>query len=518
MTGTTPSTDSMIAPSAASDEVTKHPTHIPGFDQIARGGLPLGRTTVVSGTAGCGKTVFASQFLVQGIRHDNEPGVFVTFEESPEDIRRNVKGFGWDIAELERQGKWAFVDGSRDPDDHTEFAGAYDLGALIARIMRAIEKISATRVALDSLGAVFSQFSDTSVVRNEMFRIAVDLKRKGVTAVMTAERTAEYGEIARYGIEEFVADNVIIMRNVLEEEKRRRTLEILKFRGTSHQKGEYPFTILPDRGLVIVPLSAIELKQNSSDVRVTSGVRELDEMTSGGYFRDSIVLVSGATGTGKTLLTAEFIKGGFDNGEKVLLFAFEESRDQLGRNARGWGIDFEAMEAEGRLKVVCRYPEVAGPEDHLIHMKTMIDEYKPDRVAIDSLSALERVTSPKSFREFVLSITSFVKHKDMCGLFTATTERLLGGSSITETHISTITDSIILLRYVERFGEVHRGLTVLKMRGSDHDKAIRNFHIDGDGMHIGDQLSEVTGILAGRPVNERRSQGMLSDDTHDDMP
>jgi circadian clock protein KaiC len=323
----------------------------------------------------------------------------------------------------------------------------------------------------------------------------------GVTAVMTAERTDDYGPIARFGIEEFIADNVMVLRNVLGDEKRRRTIEILKFRGTDHQKGEYPFTIVPNEGMVVIPLSTIQLQQKSSDVRISSGNAELDRMCGGGFFRDSVILVSGATGTGKTLTVTQFLAGGAAVGERCLLLAFEESRDQLFRNARGWGMDFETMEKEGLLRVVCDYPEVAGLEDWLVRIKAMVTEFRPNRVALDSLSALERGGSIKAFREFVIGVSSFIKHQEITGLFTSTTPSLMGGSSITETHISTLTDSIILLRYVEAFGVMKRGLTVLKMRGSTHDKDIREFTIDEGGMHLGRAFRHVTGILAGTPVH-----------------
>ena len=476
-------------------------THIPGFDVISSGGLPIGRTTLVTGTAGSGKTIFATQFLVEGIRHDDGGAVFVSFEEPPWDIRQNMLGFGWDIQGWEDEGRWAFVDATYDPDAVGTIAGSFDLSALLARIDHAVETVGAKRVALDSFSAILSQLGEIAVVRAELYRICSSLKALGVTAVVTGERTADYGELTRTGVEEFVADNVVVLRNVLDEEKRRRTAEILKFRGASHQRGEYPLTILSGQGMLVVPLSATELKQHSTEIRITSGVDELDEMCNGGFFRDSVTLVSGATGTGKTLLVTEFVKGGFSSGERVLVFAFEESREQLIRNARAWGVDFEAMEREGRLQLVCQYPEMTGPEEHFVRIKQLVDSFKPDRVAIDSLSAVERVTTPKTFREFVLGVTSFLKDRDIAGLFTSTTERLLGGASITDTHISTVTDTIVLLRYLERRGEILRGITVLKMRGSTHDKAIREFTIDGAGMHIGDPLVDVGGILAGLPVD-----------------
>ena len=218
------------------------------------------------------------------------------------------------------------------------------------------------------------------------------------------------------------------------------------------------------------------------------------------WMADSGITVSGATGTGKTLIVAHFLAGGAQTNERTMVFAFEESRQQLFRNASGWGIDFARMEAEGQLEVVCLYPEVMGLEDHLVRMRAAIERFKPNRVAIDSLSALERVSTPRGFREFVISLTSFIKHQEIAGLFTATTPTLLGGTSVTEAHISTITDSIILLRYVEMDGQMRRGITVLKMRGSMHDKNIREFNIDATGMHVAEPFFNITGILAGNPM------------------
>jgi circadian clock protein KaiC len=500
-------------------QISKLETGISGFDFVAGGGLPRGRTTLLAGTAGSSKTVFATEFIARGIVKFEENGVFVTFEESPADICRNMRSLGWDIEKWVAEGKFAFVDASPDIGAQSVTAGEWDLGALVARIEHAVNKVNAKRLAMDSLGAIFTQFSDGAMVRAELFRVASALKSMNVTSVLTAERVQEYGEISRFGVEEFVADNVIILRNALEHEKRRRTLEILKFRGCSHQKGEYPFTILPGTGIVVIPLSAMELQQKSSDVRITSGNKELDKMCGGGFFRDSIILVSGATGNGKTLMATEFIAGGAKHGERCLLLAFEESREQLIRNATGWGFDYEQMEKEGKLKFVCEYPETAGLEDHLIKIRSEIDKFKPNRLVVDSLSALERVSSIKGFREFVIGLTSFIKHGEVAGLFTATTSSLMGGTSITETHVSTITDSIILLRYVEMYGEMRRGLTVLKMRGSMHDKDIREYTIDGTGMHIGKPFRDITGIISGNPTRIQQGElGRISELFEEEVP
>lgn len=484
------------------ETVAKIRTGIPGFDSISEGGLPRARATLIAGTAGSAKTVFAVHYLAAGITQAGESGVFVTFEDSVADLRRNMLSFGWDIARWEKDRKWAFVDAAPDAEGPITVVGDYDLGGLLARIEHAVKKIDAKRVSLDSLNALFVQFRDHAMLRAELFRITSTLKRMGVTVLFTGERTEEYGDVTRFGIEEFVADNVVILRNSLEEERRRRTVEILKMRGTTHQRGEFPFTITSRDGIVVIPLSQIELTQSSSTVRITSGVKELDRMCGGGFFRDSVILASGASGTGKTLLVTQFMSGGYKAKERSLLFAFEESKDQLFRNAAAWGMDFEAMEKKERLMVVNRYPHAMAMEDHLVEMTELIEEFRPNRVAVDSLSALERVSSLRGFREFVISLTSTLKKKETAGLFTSTSPSLLGGSSVTEKHISTLTDSIILLRYVETFGTMRRALVVLKMRGSHHDDAIREYTIDGKGMHIGDRLSALSGVLSGHTTFE----------------
>lgn len=472
-------------------------TGIEGFDLISFGGLPKGRTSLVCGTAGSAKTVFSIQFLAMGIMKYNQNGVFVTFEENPADIRQNVKSLGWDVEQWENEGKWVFVDISPQLDDNYIISGEYDLGPLLARIEHAIRKINADRISIDSLGSLFNRFPNQNVIRSGLFHLSSALKEMKVTGLMTAERSEEYGPVSRNNVEEFVVDNVILLRNILDKERRRRTLEILKFRGAIHQNGEYPFTIDPKKGMVLLPLSAIKLTQKSSNIRKSSGNKKLDEMCGGGFFKDSIVLISGATGCGKTLMCTEFLAGGARDGERCLLFAFEESRDQLIRNATGWGYDYEKWEREGLIKIISAYPESTVLENHLLMIKESISEFKPNRVAIDSLSALERVCSLKSFREFVITLTSHLKQQEVSGLFTATTSSLMGGTSITEQHISTITDSIILLRYVEVFGEMRRGMTVLKMRGSLHDRNIREYLIDGKGLHIGEPFRNVSGILTG---------------------
>jgi circadian clock protein KaiC len=273
-------------------------------------------------------------------------------------------------------------------------------------------------------------------------------------------------------------------------------------RGSHHAEGEAPFTLLANQGVVAVPLSSLRLEQQSSTVRVTSGNSEIDKMCGGGLFRDSVTLVSGATGTGKTLLVTNFLAGGVTAGEKAILFGYEESKGQLFRNASGWGADFAQMEAAGKLKIVCLYPEAQGLPDHLLTIQSLVDEFQPNRIAVDSLSALERIAPDTGFREFLISLTSFIKKREIAGLCTATSKSLIGGESVSEQHISTLTDSIILLRYIQEQNTMHRGLMVLKMRGSEHAKEIRKFTIDGAGMHFGETFKDVPNVFTNDDVGQ----------------
>ena len=470
---------------------------IPGFDTISRGGVPKGRTTLVSGTSGSGKTVFSVQFLYSGIVDHNETGVFVTFEETPTDIARNTGSFRWNINKLVKEGKWIFVDASPDETDHVE-VGQYDLGAFLARIEHAIKKAGAQRVAIDSVSALFTHFQDPGIIRRELYRLTSRLKRLNVTCVMTAERPVEDGSISRYGVEEFVSDNVILLHNRLNlRGERERTVEILKFRGSTHDSEEAPL-IVTARGMSIYPRPKPKLGGKGFSDKISTGISGLDELLHGGVYKNSTTLVSGASGTGKTVTTLHFIIEGARKKGKSLLIEFEESPDQLYRNAHSFGWDLKQYVDQGIVQLVCHYPEDLKAEQYLQMIQELVIDNKAKRVALDSLSALQRIYTEEKFREFVIGLNAFLKMYDVTSLLTNTTSQLLGVTEITETHLSTATDNIIILKYVELGGEMRRLVSVLKQRGSMHAKDLMEFTVDPkQGMQIVGPFHGIENLMGG---------------------
>lgn len=477
-------------------EIERAPTGIEGFDFVARGGLPRGRTTLLVGAAGTGKTVFGLQFALHGIEAHDEAAVVVPFEESPADIKRTATSFGWDLDRHEEAGRLKFVDAVPRTEHQTVITGAFDLGALLARISSAIDTIGAERVVVDAVSTLFSYLPDPARIRWEMFRLRQALTDVGVTAIITAEREQGEERLTRHGVEEFVNDNVVVLRNRHEALQRQRTVAIPKLRAASHQQGEVPFTIRGDRGIAVAPLSAMQLDQETPTKRVSTGVERLDELTGGGLFQGSATLVSGATGTGKTLTACHFLAG-IGPGERAMLLGYEESRTQVLRDAVGWGLPLPDLEREERLRVACDYPETLGLAEHLLMAKSHVEEFQPDRVALDSLTALQRIGNLRSFREFVLGLISFLKSRGVTLLMTstATSESENGGGSLTETQVSSVADGLVLLRYLESAGRIDRAVAVLKLRGTAHDQAVRQLKIGDEGMQIGEPLDVYAHML-----------------------
>ncbi|HUP87401.1 MAG TPA: circadian clock protein KaiC [Acidimicrobiales bacterium] len=479
--------------------LTRVPSGIAGLDLITHGGLPRGRTTLVSGTAGSAKTLLALQFLMYGISQ-GEPGVFLTFEERPEDVRVNAASLGWDIEAAEVAGLWTFVDASPRADGELLLGADFDLAALLARLSHAVRSSRANRVAVDSIGALFAQYPDSDLVRRSLLSLFATLRDCEATAVATTERASDDADHSRYGVEEFVADGVLWLRNTMHGNQRRRTIEVLKLRGAGHNRGAYPFTVATGTGLAVLPVTTIVQPPLVSHGRLSSGVAGIDAMAGGGFFADTIVLVSGATGTGKTLTAMHFAAAGVDAGEPCLIVAFEETREQLTRNTTSCGLDLAAMEATGLLRIEQPQALSGALEDHLLHIAQVVREHRPTRVVVDSLSALERGASDHSFRDFVGGLTSLLKQEGIAGMLTSTTPEIFGASTITEANVSTVTDAVVLLRYIEINARIQRGITVLKMRGSSHDLFIREYSIGDEGLTVGEPFSELSGILAGHPT------------------
>lgn len=477
-------------------------TGIKGFDEIAMGGLPVGRPTLVTGTTGSGKTLLAIEFLARGILRFDQPGVFVTTEETTDEIRRNALSLGFDIARWEADGRWVFVDASANPREQVLTAGSYDFGALLARIDHAVGQCGARRVSFDSFSSIFTRFQDTGLIRHELVRIAAALKSLGVTLVLTSERLHEYDGLTRYTVEEVVLDNVIILRNVLRDERRRRTVEIVKFRGMPHRTGEWLFTIDPRDGFVVIPLGVMRPFRHASRTRVSTGNTGLDAMLGGGLFKDAVVLLNGPTGAGKTLTALRFACADAGSDESCLFCTFDESHGQLTRNAAGWGIDLEAMEAENRISVVADYPEAVGPEEHFLRLRHAIADMGPARVVIDTISSLERVISARALLDFVIALTSLCREREITTLITTSSGALMtpGAELSGAVELGAVSDVSIMLRYLESGGDIQRAIAVLQVRGSAHDHAIRRVGIDDTGLHIGEPLSEAGKLIPGGAV------------------
>jgi circadian clock protein KaiC len=480
------------------DTIERLPTGISGFDEIALGGLPAGRPTLLTGTTGSGKTLFAVEFLARGILRFGQPGVFVTSEETAGAIRRNAISLGFDVGRWESEGMWTFVDASVDIGEGVETVGTYDFRALLARIEHAIRRRGAKRVSFDSFSSIFSRFDDVGVIRHELVRIVAALKSLGITLLLTSERIHEYDGLSRYTVEEFVLDNVIVLRNVLHDERRRRTIEVVKFRGVPHRTGEWLFTIDPREGFVVIPLGALGALDHASYARVPTGNADLDRMVGGGLFRDAIVLLTGPPGVGKTLTSLHFADAGSSE-ERCLFCTFDETRGQLVRNAASWGLDLEEMQAAGRLLVSAAYPEAATPEEHFLRLRHAISDFKPTRVVVDSLSSLERVVSARSLLDFVIALTTVLREREITALITSapTGQAMAGGALASAVEMASIADVTIMLRYVERTGDIQRAVAVLQTRGSGHDPSVRQVTIDDTGMHIGEPLPRVAHVLSG---------------------
>ena len=460
----------------------KSPTGIPGMDEITGGGLPQGRPTLVAGGAGCGKTLFAMEYLINGAVQYEEPGVFVAFEENAEELAQNVASLGLNLKELIKQKK-IIVDYVRVERAEIEEAGEYDLEGLFIRLGHAIDSIGAKRVALDTVEVLFGALPNQGILRAELHRLFRWLKDKGVSAVVTAERGN--GTMTRFGLEEYVADCVITLDHRVNDQVSTRRLRIVKYRGTLHGTNEYPFLIGKD-GISVLPITSLALEHEASQERISTGIQELDEMLENkGFYRGSTILISGTAGSGKTSLAASFVGAACRRGERCLYFAFEESMSQITRNMRSIGMDLEPHVKKGLLQFHATRPTMYGLEMHLVNMHDLISHYKPDIVVMDPITDFTSVGSQAEVKAAVTRIIDFLKANQITALFTTiTSEDESADQSLAG--ISSLIDAWISLRNIENNGERHRGLFILKSRGMSHSNQIRSFLLTNHGIKIGE--------------------------------
>jgi circadian clock protein KaiC len=470
----------------------KVPTGIPGMDEITGGGLPRGRPTLVAGSAGCGKTLFAMEFLVNGATQHDEPGVFVAFEENAEELAQNVASLGFDLKKLIKQKK-LIIDYIRVQRSEIEETGDYDLEGLFIRLGYAIDSIGAKRVVLDTIEVLFSALTNQGILRAELQRLFRWLKDKGVSAIITAERGE--GTITRFGLEEYVADCVILLDHRVTEQVSTRRLRIVKYRGTLHGTNEYPFLIGKD-GISVLPITSLTLDHRASTERVSTGIQELDDMLDGkGFYKGSSIMLTGTAGTGKSSVAAAFVDAACQRGQRCLYFAFEESTAQILRNMRSIGIDLAPHVKKGVLRFHIARPTVYGLEMHLVTMYDAIKEYKPEIVVLDPITDFFAIASQAEVKATITRIIDFLKSSQITALLTSYTSE---GETPDQTivGISSLIDTWISLRNLESHGERHRGLFILKARGMPHSREIRSFLLTDDGIKIG-QMD-----LAGRRIQE----------------
>lgn len=477
----------------ARPQLPKAPTGIQGLDEITGGGLPRGRPTLICGSAGCGKTLLAMEFLVRGATQFNEPGVFMAFEETTQDLTQNVASLGFDLKDLVARKKMVLDFVNIEPSDMAE-SGEYDLEGLFIRLGHAIDAIGAKRVVLDTMESLFAGLPNPVILRAELRRLFRWLKDKGVTAVITAERGD--GTLTRQGLEEYVSDCVIVLDHRVSEQTSSRRLRIVKYRGSTHGTNEYPFLIDED-GISVLPVTSLALQHIASTDRIPTGIARLDAMLGGaGYYRGSSVLASGMAGTGKTSLAASFVDAACRRGERVLFFAFEESPSQIMRNMRSIGIDLAPWVQKGLLQFQAIRPTFAGLETHLALKHKRISEFKPQVVILDPLNSFIIGDNATEVKSMLIRLLDFLKTNQITGFFT----HLTSGDSVleqTEVGVSSLIDTWLLVRDIDSGGERNRALYILKSRGMAHSNQIREFLLTDHGVELSDVYVGASGVLTG---------------------
>lgn len=473
--------------------IAKAPTGIQGLDEVTHGGLPKGRPTLLCGAAGCGKTLFSMSFLYNGIVDYGEPGVFVAFEERPEDIITNVGSLNYDLARMIAERKLV-IDHIQIESNQYEQSGEFDLEGLFIRLGFAIDSIGAKRVVIDTLETLFGALKDQAIIRAELRRLFEWLKDKGVTAIITAERGD--GVLTRQGLEEYVSDCVILLDNRVSEQLATRRLRIVKYRGSAHGTNEYPF-ILDEEGITVMPITSAGLAHEASTERISSGVADLDVMLEGrGFYRGSSILISGMAGAGKSTVSAHFANAVCERGERCIYFAMEESQQQIVRNMASVGLDLQRWIDKGLLRFSAKRPSLFGLETHLAAMHREVEIFKPSSVVIDPLSALLTAGVSGDVHSMVLRLVDFLKARGVTAFFTNLTHSK-NEQAHTDIAISSLMDAWLLLYNRESNGEHNRELYLLKARGIAHSNQVREFLITSEGVGLRDVYVGPEGVLTG---------------------
>lgn len=479
---------------APNGKLLKCPTGIVGLDEITDGGLPAGRPTLVCGSAGSGKTMLAMEFLVRGATQYGEPGVFMMFEENATELTANVRSLGFDVRKLTAQKKLV-LDHVRIERSEIEETGEYDLEGLFIRLGHAVNSIGAKRVVLDTLEALFSGLPNHAILRAELRRLFRWLKDHGLTAIITGERGDQ--SLTRYGLEEYVADCVLVLDQRVHEQLSTRRLRVLKYRGSSHGTNEYPF-LIGERGISVLPITSLRLDHEVSAKRIPTGIARLDEMLGGkGVFRGSSVLVSGSPGTGKSSVGAKFIDAACRRGERVLLFAYEESSAQIVRNMSSIGIDLEPWVTKGLLQIHSSRPTLQGLEQHLVMMHDAVTGFHPSVVVVDPISNLSLDHTVCAVKPTLMRLIDFLKQQQITTLFTSLTAGGEAASEESQLGVSSLMDTWLLLRNVEFNGERNRTIYVLKSRGMAHSNQVREFVLSEKGIDLVDVYLGAERVLTG---------------------
>jgi circadian clock protein KaiC len=492
-------------------QLPKSPTGIQGLDEITGGGLPKGRTTLVCGGAGCGKTLLAMEFLVRGATQFDEPGVFMAFEETAEDLTQNVASLGFDLNDLIAHKKivldYVYVERSE-----IEESGEYDLEGLFIRLGLAIDAIGARRVVLDTIETLFAGLPDPLVLRAELRRLFRWLKDKGVTAIITGE--SGDATLTRQGLEEYVSDCVIVLDQRVSELISSRLLRIMKYRGSFHGTNEYPFLIDED-GISVLPITSLSLQHIVSNERVPSGIARLDAMLDGtGYYRGSSILITGTAGTGKSSVAAHFADAACSRGERALYFAFEESPAEIMRNMLSIGINLKKWVDKGMLQFHAARPTIFGLERHLTTVRKAVSDFKPLVVIMDPVNSFSDEGTQSGVKAMLARMIDFLKSRQITGLYTSLTS---GGKDIeqSEVFVSSLIDTWLLLRVIESAGERNRGLYILKSRGMAHSNQIREFLLTDHGVELRDVYVGAGGVLTGSARLTQVAQDQAAQTIHD---